>query len=293
MYLTGFADEVSQDLEKQIQVTKELGWNAIEARSVWGTNIHDISEKDFERVQRILDDAEVRVNCFGSTIANWSKRVSDPFDISIAEVERAIPRMHALETKLIRIMSYARCLGEEQNKEERFRRLREICGRFIDAGITPVHENCMNYGGMSWCHSLELIENVPGMKLVFDTGNPVISEDYSKMTGETQDPVEFFKQVKKHIAYIHIKDARLENGAERFLYPGDGDACIPQILQMLYDSNYQGGISIEPHMASVFHDPNSANASAEESYATYLEYGRRLMALLEKVGYKPELYGES
>ena len=45
MYLTGFADEVSQDLEKQIQVTKELEWNAIEARSVWGTNIHDISEK--------------------------------------------------------------------------------------------------------------------------------------------------------------------------------------------------------------------------------------------------------
>ena len=47
MYLTGFADEASQDLEKQIQVTKELGWNAIEARSVWGTNIHDISERDF------------------------------------------------------------------------------------------------------------------------------------------------------------------------------------------------------------------------------------------------------
>ena len=293
MYLTGFADEASQDLEKQIQVTKELGWNAIEARSVWGTNIHDISQRDFERVQRILDDAKVRINCFGSTIANWSKSVSDPFDVSIAEVERAIPRMHALDTKLIRIMSYARCLGEEQNKEERFRRLREICGRFIDAGITPVHENCMNFGGMSWCHSLELIDNIPEMKLVFDTGNPVISKDFLKMTGETQDPVEFFEKVKKHIVYIHIKDARLEDGAENFLYPGDGDACIPQILQLLYDSNYQGGISIEPHMASVFHDANSANASAEESCAIYLEYGRRLMVLLEKVGYKPELYGES
>ena len=116
MYLTGFADEASQDLEKQIQVTKELGWNAIEARSVWGTNIHDISQRDFERVQRILDDAKVRINCFGSTIANWSKSVSDPFDVSIAEVERAIPRMHALDTKLIRIMSYARCLGKEQNQ---------------------------------------------------------------------------------------------------------------------------------------------------------------------------------
>ena len=151
----------------------------------------------------------------------------------------------------------------------------------------------MNFGGMSWCHSLELIDNIPEMKLVFDTGNPVISQDFLKMTGETQDPVEFFEKVKKHIVYIHIKDARLEDGTENFLYPGDGDACIPQILQMLYDSNYQGGISIEPHMASVFHDANSANASAEESCAIYLEYGRRLMVLLEKVGYKPELYGES
>ena len=51
MYLTGFADEASQDLEKQIQVTKELGWNAIEARSVWGTNIHDISAVSYTHLR--------------------------------------------------------------------------------------------------------------------------------------------------------------------------------------------------------------------------------------------------
>ena len=32
MYLTGFADEASQDLAVQIETTKRLGWNAIEAR---------------------------------------------------------------------------------------------------------------------------------------------------------------------------------------------------------------------------------------------------------------------
>ena len=290
MYLTGFADEVSQDLEEQIQVTKELGWNAIEARSVWGTNIHDIGEKDFERVRRLLDDAEVHINCFGSTIANWSKHVTDPFDQTLAELARAIPRMQVLDTKLIRIMSYARCLGDEQHKEERFRRLREICGRLIDSGITPVHENCMNFGGMSWLHSLELIDNVPGLKLVFDTGNPVISKDYSKTTVENQEPVEFFKKISSHIAYIHIKDARIKDGKESFLYPGDGDANIRQILQMLYHNDYQGGVSIEPHMATVFHDPNTNKSSAEESYAIYVEYGRRLILLLREVGYSHSPY---
>lgn len=36
MYLTGFADEASQNLGVQIQVTQALGWNAIEARGIWG-----------------------------------------------------------------------------------------------------------------------------------------------------------------------------------------------------------------------------------------------------------------
>ena len=41
MYLTGIADEASQDIE-QIRTTKELGWNAIESRFINGKNIHDI-----------------------------------------------------------------------------------------------------------------------------------------------------------------------------------------------------------------------------------------------------------
>ena len=145
MYLTGFADEVSQNIEDQIKVTKELGWNSIEARSIGGSNIHDICEPEFERVCNLLSEHEIYVNCFGSTIANWSKKVSDPFDISVEEVERAILRMRRLDVKLVRIMSYARFAGEHQYKEERFRRLNIICSRFLDAGITPVHENCMNY----------------------------------------------------------------------------------------------------------------------------------------------------
>ena len=48
MYLTGIADEASQDIEEQIKATKELGWNAIESRFVNGKNIHDISDEEFD-----------------------------------------------------------------------------------------------------------------------------------------------------------------------------------------------------------------------------------------------------
>jgi len=45
---------------------------------------------------------------------------------------------------------------------------------------------------------------------------------------------------------------------------------------------YDGGISIEPHMAVVFHDSNT-RASAEAQYANYIEYGRRLAGLIGEV----------
>ena len=240
MYLTGFADEASQDLEIQIRVTKELGWNAIESRGIWGANIHDLEEAEFDRACGLLDDAGVRVNCFGSTIANWGTRIDDPHADTLAKVDRAIPRMQRLGTKLIRIMSYARSEDEEQQAEERFRRLRDITARFHDAGLTPVHENCMNYGGLSWRHTLELVENVPGLKLVFDTGNPAITRDPDAEDGATQDPVEFYKHVREHVAYVHIKDAKLEVGEEIYTYPGEGHGRIPEIPEAPHRGRLRG-----------------------------------------------------
>ena len=65
-YLTGFADEAANDIEDQIKATKALGWSWIESRAVSGTNIHDLSEEDFEKTYAALDGSGIGVNCFGS-----------------------------------------------------------------------------------------------------------------------------------------------------------------------------------------------------------------------------------
>ena len=142
MYLTGFADEVSQDLKIQIKATKELGWNAIESRSIGGTNIHDLDDAAFETVCETLDAAGVRINCFGSTIANWGKKIDDPFEITLDEINRAIPRMQKLGTKLVRIMSYARCAGDDQMAEvpPLARNSGTFRGRGSDPGPRELHE---------------------------------------------------------------------------------------------------------------------------------------------------------
>ncbi|MFW6304008.1 MAG: sugar phosphate isomerase/epimerase family protein [Candidatus Sumerlaeota bacterium] len=295
MYMTGFADEAADAIEGQIKVTKELGWENIESRRVGSANIHDIPDDEFERTVEKLEEAGVKVNCFGSTIANWGKQITDSMDQTHEEIDRAIPRMKRLDTKLIRVMSFAVLKDrgpDDQMKEERFERMRTIVKRFTDEGLLPVHENCMNYGGMGYTYTLELIENVPGLKLVFDTGNPVFTDDRSKdKPYPKQSSWEFYSHVKDHIAYVHIKDGVWEYDEEaakhktRFTYPGEGDGDVVKITNDLVASGYDGGISIEPHLGAVFHDP-SIKSDEEKRYAMYLEYGKRMEKIVRDAGGK-------
>lgn len=288
MILTGIADEAGAHIETQIKATKELGWKYIEARNVQVDgyekgNTHDIPEDAFKQLADRLEESGIGIYAFGSTIANWGKKIDQPFDLS--DVERAIPRMHRLGAKYVRIMSYAVREDEDQLEEERFRRVREITHRFLEAGITPVHENCMNYGGMSPTHALKLLENVPGLRWVFDTGNPVFNADYSKpIPYPRQDAWEFWDTVREHVAHIHIKDGRWneEKQEAEYTWPGEGDGQVWKILADALMHGYEGGISIEPHLAVVFHD-SSVTSSAEHQYKTYVEYGRRLEKLIADV----------
>ncbi len=289
MYLTGFADEAAATIDGQIRATKELGWTNIESRAVAGKNIHDISDAAFDAVCAALAAAGVSINCFGSAIANWGKKIDEPFDSSLAETRRAIPRMQRLGTKLVRIMSFAVRPEADQMEEERFRRVRELHRMFTDAGITPVHENCMNYGGMSWKHTLKLVENVPGLKLVFDTGNPIFTDDRSQPEPyPKQSAWEFYSHVREHVAYIHIKDGRWDPEQKKpvYTFPGEGQGDVRRIIRDLLSRGYAGGISIEPHLAVVFHDANVTSPD-EVRYANYVEYGRRMMKLID--GVKREL----
>jgi sugar phosphate isomerase/epimerase len=294
MYFTGFADEAADGIDEQIKATHELGWSNIEARNVDKKNIHDLSDEEFDVVYGKLQDAGVSVNCFGSAVANWGKQITDSDDTSLEEVARAIPRMQRLGAKLIRIMSYAviedRSL-DDQLAEERFKRLREIQARFSDAGITPVHENCMNYGGMGWPYTLKMIENVPDLKLVFDTGNPVSMADHNKPEPyPRQSAWEFYSNVKEHIAYIHIKDGIWDDEKKdtTYTYPGEGSGDVKRIVKDLLDGGYDGGFSIEPHLSVVFHD-DSVGSSDDARYSSYVEYGRRLTDLIKEIGHADKL----
>ena len=293
MFFTGFADEAARDLAGQIKATQEIGWNQISARGVNGSNIHELPEAEFHTVADQLDEAGITVPEFGSLIGNWGKPISSDFEVTLAEIDRAIPRMERLGTQMIRIMSYAQePWGSEQYEEERFRRLREIVARFSDAGLTAAHENCMNWGGFSAQHSMRLVEEVPGLKLIFDTANPVFQMDRSRPSSNGsfpwQDPLEFYHAVREHIVHVHIKDCTNPPAGEteptEYTLPGKGQGQVREILTELLKSGYQGGLAIEPHVATVFHAVDGEEPDWDQCYRSYVEYGQAFEALCQEVG---------
>ena len=287
MYFTGFADEAARDLAGQIAATKELGWSNIESRAIDGVNIHDLSDEAFDRAAAALDEAGVHVNCFGSAIANWAKSIDSDadFEKDLEQTRRAIPRMKRLGTKMIRIMSWKVLEGrppEDQMREKRWERLRTIVGMFLDAGLQPLHENCMNYAGRGWSYTLDMLDQVPGLKLVFDTGNPVMLPDWTKPEPwPMQSSWEFYRAVSDHVAYVHVKDGVIVDGKMNYTWAGEGSGDVARIFADLAARGYDGGISIEPHLAAIFHDPVTGLPDPKKMHDTYVEDGRRTMKLWE------------
>lgn len=295
MILCGIGDEAGNALTSQLDAARQLGWRHLEARNVQvdgfpKANLHDLPEPAFEKAVTLVGDSGIRVYCFGSTLMNWAKRVTDPFEATLAEVERALPRMQRLGTRLVRIMSYKPDDDAELLPDEVIRRVREVTARFRDAGCQAVHENCMNHGGMSASHAMQLLEAVPDLLWVFDTANPVFNADRSRpKPWPRQDPWEFWTHVRDRVAHIHVKDARwnpAKNDAD-YTWPGEGDGAVRRILGDALKRGYDAGISIEPHMVAVFHDSGQATVQDDALRTNFVEYGRRLETLIAEVRSEP------
>jgi len=291
MILTGIGDEAANSLDAQIRAVRDLGWNQLEMRGVEvpgfaKANFHDIPDEAFDLALRKLDAAGVGVYCFGSTIMNWAKTINDPFEITLNEAKRAIPRMQRVKAKYVRVMSFKPGVEEHKIPTEIFRRVKDVTNMFLDAGLQPVHENCMNYGGMSWQHALELLDKCPGLKWVFDTANPIFNPDRSKpKPWPKQDPWEFWEHLRDHSVHIHVKDATwnpAKNDAD-YNWPGEGKGRVRDILKDALTRGYDAGISIEPHMVVVFHDAQSKTTNEDAMRNNFVEYGRELEQMIAEI----------
>ena len=279
MFFSGISDEAGQAIETQIRAHRELGWTHLELRCVDGVNLTLLPDDQFDRVHAAVTEAGMTVSCFSSAVANWARPITCDPQIDINDLRGAIPRMHRFGTKYIRVMSYPNDkdnpVTDKEWRDEAIRRMKTLARMAEDGGIILAHENCSGWGGLSADNSNVLLGEVnsPALKVVFDTGNPVT---YG------QDAWEYYQKVRNDIVYVHIKDAKKIDGVDHYTFCGDGDGCVREVVRDLLATGYDGGFSIEPHLAAVIHTGASTN-DADRLYQSYTDYGRRLMALVDEV----------
>jgi sugar phosphate isomerase/epimerase len=226
-----------------------------------------------------LEEQQMEVICFASSIANWARPITSDFQADVEELKTAMPRMRRLNTPFIRVMSYPNDgLSEADWRKESIRRMKELARIAADGEVVMVHENCSGWGGVSPGNQKILLEEVhsPNLQIVFDTGNPV---------GEGHPPEEtwdFYQTALPFIKHVHIKDcAHNDKGEIEYTYPGEGQSMVRRILKSLLELGYTGAFSIEPHISAQIHLGTSS--SGKEAEEIYLEYGRRTNAMLAEL----------
>lgn len=278
MYFTGFADEAGATLEKQIEATKALGWSCIEMRNIPEGNFAEVGDDTWEAAFARLEAAGIKVSSFGSGIGNWARPITGDFKKDLQDLHRAIPRMKKCGCDIIRIMSWTNPdneVPEADWRNEALRRLKELTKIAEDGGIILGHENCSGWGGKTPENMTEMTTEIPSpaLKIIYDTGNPV---------AHGGSPWDWYQACKPHTVYVHIKDGKLaEPGQAHYTYPGEGDGMVQEVIADLFKSGYDGGLSIEPHMAAQVH--LGTQAEGKNAFDIYVEYGRRLMKLVEKI----------
>lgn len=238
--LSGFADEIADDLTTQIEVIKKLNMSYIEMRGVDGNNLIFHSDEKVKEIKTRLDDAGIGLSALGSPLGKIG--IEDAFEPHLDSFKRAVEIAHRMDTPNIRMFSFylpkdASCADYEGKVLDRL-------GQFVDYAksheIVLLHENEKGiYGEMAAeCKRLMDVFGGAHFKAIFDFANFVQAK---------QDTIEAYELLKEHIAYIHVKDAVWDNG--RVVPAGLGDGNVKEILFRLEKAGFKGFLSLEPHLA--------------------------------------------
>lgn len=237
--ISGFADEISDNLSEQLALLNELGINYMEMRNVGGKGVITYSLDEVKEFKAQLDAAGVKVSAVGSPIGKI--QITDEFEPHLELFKHTVEVAKILEAPYIRMFSFFYEEGQDptQSTDEVLRRWEAFQEVAKGSGIVLLHENEKQIFGDTH-ERCDLLLNACDKTLVrgiFDPANFV-------QCGV--DTKEAFALLRDNIVYMHIKDALKSDGT--VVPSGEGDGNVAYILSELAACGYEGFLSLEPHL---------------------------------------------
>jgi sugar phosphate isomerase/epimerase len=238
--LSGFADEISPELDDQLATLAAESISHLELRSVWSTNVADLSARQLASFRQALDDAGVAVSAIGSPIGKIG--LEAPLGPELERMRRVADIASELGTQIVRVFSFFVPPGvpPERHRRQVIDRLCALTQIAEDRGLILAHENEKEIYGDRPERCADLITAVgsPAFRATFDAANFV-------QCG-VRPHTEGYGLLRPYLVYLQVKDALAATG--EVVPAGQGDGQVAQTLSALRDSGFEGYVSLEPHL---------------------------------------------
>lgn len=239
--ISAFADEISDDLDVQIQnlLANDVGY--IELRGVWGKNVLALSEAEVREVKRRVADSGIGFSAVGSPLGKFP--VDGDFTLQMEGLKKALQYAQILEAPYIRMFSFYPTHGADPAAYRS--QILDWLGQMItEAEKTPVilaHENEKDIYGDTGARCLDLYTSLksPAFTGIFDFANFVQCN---------QHPYDdCWLKLKPYIGYFHVKDALFGTG--KVVPAGQGDGDVAKILGEAFSAGFDDFLTLEPHLS--------------------------------------------
>ena len=230
--LCAFSDEAASSLDGQIAALKRNGINLIELRGVDGVSVANFDFENSERIKKELYKNGIKVWSLGSPYGKVS--LSDGFseEALFTQLRHLCELCGVFECDKIRVFSFYNALDKKEKVFDLLNRSVEIAAGY---GVTLYHESEKDIYGEKFEQVLEIYENVPGIKLVYDPANFL-------QAGQSADQT--LGALFGKTSYFHIKD--VISSTQQLVPAGHGDGHISDIIKMIdFDTTF----TVEPHLA--------------------------------------------
>jgi 3-dehydroshikimate dehydratase len=241
--LSAFADEVTDDFRGQVEFLAKEKVGCLEPRFVNKKNLMDLNQKELEETRKLLRDHGLTVSALGSPIGKV--RLDEPFKPHLDKFKHAVELAQYFQTPFIRVFSYYAPEGKNID-DYRYQVMDRMVAKLeVLAGtdVLMVHENEARIYGHSAANCVDLLKTLdsPKLRLAYDPANFVWGE---KITNNVEV---CWPLMKPYVVHVHIKDWKLGD-KDIGSMPGQGDGQIKKLLAELVAMQYDGCLTMEPHL---------------------------------------------
>ncbi len=238
------SDEISQDIDKAVEMAAMFKLEGIEIRSVFGKDIHELNEAERNKIFTTIRAENMVIPCLATPIFKCQIDDDEQFKKNIDILKKSIKIAQEWNVNMIRGFTFWKKENFEEVLPKIIEKISTVIPLLQENNILMVIESDPHTNTNSTQKLKMLLDqlNSKWIKALWDPANNIYVEDAERPYPES------YETIKEYIGHIHVKDAiRNSQGNVDSCCIETGEVNWTKIIRRLITDNYNGFLSLETH----------------------------------------------